>query len=352
MNSMPENKKIEIFCGTGGVGKTTLATSRAAFLAENGKKVLLVTIDPARRLKQILHLNESDAGEVKRISLKNIHPEFGAGEFSALLMNPSITLGRLGKLSNTTRELDNKIIKILCRPHGGMNEILATIEVQFQLDSNEYDTIVLDTPPGKHFLDFLEASQKIKNFFDASFVEIFKYLGKNFESTPSKAKKIMGLIVSSGVKKLLSYLEKVTGPDFVGLFVDAIVALYKNKDYFLKALDFQQGLARKEVSNWVLVTSAEQSKVHEAEDLQHHAKSFLHQDNFLAVNKCLEKYLIEWNTDENVTLSKVKSTMLERENRLKLMAKSNFENSLFFPEVMGPTPEEHVLTLTRAWSKS
>ncbi|EQC49530.1 anion-transporting ATPase [Bacteriovorax sp. BSW11_IV] len=352
MNFMPSNKSIEIFCGTGGVGKTTLATSRAAFLAENGKKVLLVTIDPARRLKQILHLTEEDAGDVKLIDLKTIHPEFGDGQFSALLMNPSRTLRRLGELSNTTKELENKIIKILSRPHGGMNEILATIEVQFQLESKQYDTIVLDTPPGKHFLDFLEASGKIKNFFDASFIEIFKYLGKNFESTPSKAKKIMGLIVSSGVKKLLSYLEKVTGPDFVHLFVDAIVALYKNKEYFLKALAFQQGLSQRQTSNWILVTSAEQSKVHEAEELQHSAKSFLHDDNFLAVNKCLEEYLNQWNTNENVTLSNVKVTMLERENRLKLMAKRNFKNSLFFPEVLGPTPEEHVLTLSRAWSKN
>ncbi|MBT6324576.1 MAG: AAA family ATPase, partial [Bdellovibrionales bacterium] len=62
MNSEIKHKPIEIFCGTGGVGKTTLATSRALFLASKNLKVLLITIDPAKRLKQILSLNDDDSG--------------------------------------------------------------------------------------------------------------------------------------------------------------------------------------------------------------------------------------------------------------------------------------------------
>lgn len=348
---LKNNKPIEIFCGTGGVGKTTLATSRALYLASIGKKVLLITIDPARRLKQILHLEESSAGETATVPLSIFGEGYGEKTLDALLMNPAKTLKRLGEQSKTEKEFENRIIKILSRPHGGMNEILATVEVQYQLNQKAYDTIILDTPPGKHFLDFLDASHKIKQFFDSSFVDIFKFLGKNFENKPSKAKKIMGLIVSSGIKKLLSYLEKVTGPDFVNTFVDAIVALYKNKDQFLYALDFQEGLTKKNTSNWYLVTSAEQNKINEAKDLQHHAKIFLHEDSYLAINKCLSPYLNQWKTDNSRTLTHVKKTMLERENRLKQMAHQSFAKTLDFPEVLGPTPEEHVQELSKAWSK-
>ena len=58
-------KSFEIFCGTGGVGKTTLATARALNLAQSGLRVLLVTIDPAKRLKDLLKLEASAIGEAK-----------------------------------------------------------------------------------------------------------------------------------------------------------------------------------------------------------------------------------------------------------------------------------------------
>jgi anion-transporting ArsA/GET3 family ATPase len=62
-------KKVEIFCGTGGVGKTTIATARALSLALQGKKVLLITIDPAKRLKQILKIEDNDDGKICNITL-------------------------------------------------------------------------------------------------------------------------------------------------------------------------------------------------------------------------------------------------------------------------------------------
>ena len=134
------------------------------------------------------------------------------------------------------------------RPSGGMNEIMAIIEVQSQIEAEKYDCIVLDTPPGKHFLDFLNASKKIDRFFDKSYIEIFKYFGKSISTqTSSRKGKLLGRIVSSGVKKLLTYLEKVTGKEFVETFIEAIFTLHQNKHYFLKALTFQK-ISRKQRS--------------------------------------------------------------------------------------------------------
>ena len=64
-----KHKPIEIFCGTGGVGRTTLATSRALYLASHGHKVLLITIDPSHRLKQILNMQEEESGVIVQIPL-------------------------------------------------------------------------------------------------------------------------------------------------------------------------------------------------------------------------------------------------------------------------------------------
>ena len=131
-------------------------------------KILLITIDPSLRLKQILNLNESNAGQINEVTFDNI-------VLDAQLMSTEKTFEKLGINSKSK----NKILEILMRPNGGMNEIMAVLEVQQHIKSSNYDTIVLDTPPGKHFLDFLDASKKIDKFFDSSYIEVFKFFGKN-----------------------------------------------------------------------------------------------------------------------------------------------------------------------------
>lgn len=339
-------KQVEIFAGTGGVGKTTIATARALALALEGQKVLLITIDPAKRLKQILNMKDQDDGAISTISLDLFGYE-KEKSFDAMLMSPRATLQRMAIERDLHSEFDSDIIKTLSRPYGGMNEIMSIIEVQTQLDRNLYDTIILDTPPGKHFIDFLESSEKIKNFFDKSFLEIFDYLGKSI-SGKGKTKNFITMIVSTGVKKLLSYLEAVTGADFVREFIDAVLALYKCRDSFLRALKFQEELKKVTFSNWFLVTSVEQQKMNEAQDLKMEASHFLHQDHFLVMNKCLGSFLKDWRPDPKVeALIRLKQSMMKREQDLQDFASKNFSNVLKFHEINHPSPLEHVKELAR-----
>jgi len=343
-------KNIEIFCGTGGVGKTTLATSRAYELGRKGVRVLLITIDPAKRLKQVLGLKDEKQGEVQKI----LASHFDAREefsFDALLMSPRATLSRIASQSEDGADLDNPIVNILTKPYGGMNEIMAIIEVQYQINTGLYDCIVLDTPPGKHFIDFLQSSKKIVQFFDKSFVEIFKFLGKRITKKGEKPKKsLLSIIVSSGVKKLLSYLEKVTGKDFVEDFIDAVSGLYRNREAFLTALKFQEDLKKPSFSNWFLVTSVEQGKSSEAMGLKNEALKFMHKDSYLLINKSLSPYLGQWTPKADDTgLIKLCNSMKARENAIKEVAKEGYKSVLFFPEVLGATPISHVLELADNW---
>ncbi len=336
-------KSFEIFCGTGGVGKTTLATARALTLAQSGLRVLLVTIDPAKRLKDLLKLEGNTIGEVTPVELSGT-------KLHALLMSPEKTIQRMASKYNTPDLADNRIVQILSKPYGGMNEILSMVEVQMQFDTGNFDVVVLDTPPGAHFLDFLESLGKIRSFFDQNFIEIFSYLG---QKTASAGKKVFGInlinrFISSGVRKLLSYLQNVTGAQFIDDFIQAIQIIYQSREAFMKGLSLQDKLKSKEECNWFLVTSVEQGKAQEAIEMRAHASHFIHQDHYLVLNKCLEGELKDWAPAAG-NLSVIKESLESHERELKKELKAVFPVVLEFPEVISLSPTDHIQHLTEKW---
>ena len=342
-------KPFEIFSGTGGVGKTTLAASRAIHLAEQGLSVLLITIDPAKRLKEVLNIKDEDAGEIVEIA----HP-FQEGEKIALdveLMNPEATVKRVSKIIGSDELLNNRIMKVLTKPYGGLNEILSVIELQMNMTKGKYDVIVLDTPPGSHFLDFLESAEKIRAFFDQSFVEIFTSLGKGPGAKEAKkGARFMTKLVSTGVKKLLGYLSRVTGASFVDDFIDAIYIIYQSKEVFLSALDLQKELRNPSKSNWFLVTSVEQNKIKEAMELSEGAKDVFKDEAFVVLNKCLESQLQDWQP-ENDLGQRVKDSFAQRERRHEKILNEKFTKILKFSEVLKLEPLEHVRDLKDQWNR-
>lgn len=338
------NNKVEIFSGTGGVGKTTLAASRALYLADQGKKILLITIDPSKRLKQVLSIEDQSSGETVKVSWDFKNQD---ASLDAMLMNPQKTIARIARLSQIDDFKDNRIVKILARPNGGLNEILSLVELKLKLDEDNYDIIILDTPPGSHFLDFLESSEKIESFFDKKFIEVFKYISDR-ESVKNKSRFALKLI-STGVNKLIGYLEKVTGASFVVDFVEAISVIYKTKDIFLGSLELKNKLKDSNYASWFLVTSTDQNKTTEALDLFKSAKLFFGQDATVLLNKCISDDVKEWQTssDEQEIFKK---SILDKETKLAKAISSEFKNIKNFSEIIDNSPKHHIIQLKNQWN--
>ena len=210
-----------------------------------------------------------------------------------------------------------------------MNEILALVEVDFHLKSGKFDTIILDTPPGNHFIDFLESSKKIKDFFKKTYLDIFLFLESNKKN---KSPKLLSLLVGSGIQKLLDLMDKITGKTFVSKFIESVNIVYQNRQTFLDALEIQSILKNPRKSNWFLITSVDHDKLDEASLIKQKASPFMHKDNYFLINKCWSSYLNSWKPSSKLAKD-LKKSLKERESDvIDFAAKTNI-NVLKFSEV-------------------
>jgi anion-transporting ArsA/GET3 family ATPase len=161
--------RVVVCAGAGGVGKTTTAAALAAGMAQRGRRVLVLTIDPARRLAGALGLPETDDDE-HEVDLA-AHGMAGAGSLHAAMLDARRTFDALVREQAPTPEaaeriLANPIYQQLAGAVAGSHEYMAMERLYEAWSSGRFDLIVLDTPPSRHALDFLEAPGRVTRFVD------------------------------------------------------------------------------------------------------------------------------------------------------------------------------------------
>jgi anion-transporting ArsA/GET3 family ATPase len=170
------DKRILIVGGAGGVGKTTVAAALALRAALDGRRVLVCTIDPSRRLATSLGLDRLP-GRPRALGLARLRPRPG-GALMAMSLDTKRTFDEIVERHLPTAEarrrvLENRLYQHVSSALAGSHEYMA-MEKLLELSADpRFDLVVLDTPPTRHALDFLAAPERLMGFLDTSVLRYF-----------------------------------------------------------------------------------------------------------------------------------------------------------------------------------
>lgn len=168
--------RIVVCCGSGGVGKTTTSAALALRAAERGRKVVVLTIDPARRLAQSMGIEQLDN------TPRPVPGVDGAagGSLDAMMLDMKRTFDEVVESQASPEKaqqiLDNPFYVALSSSFAGTQEYMAMeklgqVHRQAEIDGT-YDLIVVDTPPSRSALDFLDAPERLSSFLDGRFIRL------------------------------------------------------------------------------------------------------------------------------------------------------------------------------------
>jgi anion-transporting ArsA/GET3 family ATPase len=253
------DKRIVICGGSGGVGKTTASAAIAMGAAARGRKVAVVTIDPARRLANSLGLEE--LGNEPALVDPQLFPAAGIemeGELWAMMLDPKRTfddlIDRLAPNEKSRDEvLANRIYQELSNAVAGSQEFTAMAKL-YELDrSHDFDLIVLDTPPSRNALDFLDAPDRLTQFFEGRALQVFL-------RPTGLAARVMG----RGTGMVFGVLKRVTGIDLLEDLAVFFRSLSGMIDGFRERAQAVNKLLADPGTVFLLVTSPEREPIDEA----------------------------------------------------------------------------------------
>ncbi|MFE1286313.1 ArsA family ATPase [Streptomyces sp. NPDC058751] len=165
----PETR-IVVCCGSGGVGKTTTAAALGLRAAERGRKVVVLTIDPARRLAQSMGIDSLD-NTPRRV--KGVE---GSGELHAMMLDMKRTFDEIVEAhadgARAAAILNNPFYQSLSAGFAGTQEYMAMEKLGQLRARDEWDLIVVDTPPSRSALDFLDAPKRLGSFLDGRLIRL------------------------------------------------------------------------------------------------------------------------------------------------------------------------------------
>lgn len=260
-----QNRRIIVCCGAGGVGKTTASAALALAGARAGRRVLALTVDPSKRLAETLGVSQNPPAPVplssERLKAAHIEPP---GQLDAWLLSPQqiadAAVRRLaGSPEDRTRFLQNRIYQQVSQMLAGMHEYAAMEALHRLLAEGRYELVVLDTPPSRNALDFLEAPGRLSSLLD---MRIFKAL------LPKKG----GLLTRAASKIAQKGLSAALGEQFAAEFVQFMATFSDLFQFLNQDLRQMRAFLSGPDSAFLLVTSPTRASLAEGYYFQRRAQ--------------------------------------------------------------------------------
>jgi anion-transporting ArsA/GET3 family ATPase len=259
--------RVIICAGSGGVGKTTAAAAIALWGAATGRRTVVITIDPARRLATSLGLDALHGGALHEIpaAVLRRHGLEPRGTLAAMMLDQKGAWDALVERHAPSAEVRDRVLanpfyQSLSQTFAGSHEYMAIEELCGLHESGRYDLVVVDTPPTKHALDFLEAPRRIDDFLDRRIIRWF--VRPYFSATWSGLR-----MVNRTTSFLLRRLEQATGISALVAISDFFTAMSGMFDGFHERIERAYGILRSPETAFVLVTGPEEQVLGEAEYL-------------------------------------------------------------------------------------
>ena len=244
--------RVVLCLGSGGVGKTTVAAALGVALSQQGERVVVLTIDPAHRLADALGVDKDLGNEPHKVVVHD-----NGGELWATMLDPAETFEAVVREESQSEDqaeriLNNRLFRNLTRSLSGTNEYMAT-ERLHQLHSDlRFDRIVVDTPPSRHVLDFLDSPGRLSRFVNHRLYRtVFAPQG-------------VLRTVSVGARLVLRLLGRIVG----SRLVDDVVTFFANFEGLDAGFDrraVEMNRILEEETGFVLVTAPRRQALEEAD---------------------------------------------------------------------------------------
>ncbi|MCB0858155.1 MAG: ArsA family ATPase [Solirubrobacterales bacterium] len=261
VESVIEGREVVICAGSGGVGKTTTSAAIALGMAARGKKVCVLTIDPAKRLADSLGLeelgNEATKVDPKLLEAAGVDTENG-GELWAMMLDAKETFDALvarhaEDAEARDRVLNNRIYQQISGALAGSQEYMA-MEKLFELHSEgRFDLLVLDTPPSRNALDFLDAPTRLTQFIEGKSLQIF-----------IKPTGLAARVASRGTGVVLSVLKRLVGFDLLADLSEFFTAFSGMIDGFQDRAHRVNSLLSDEQTSFLIICGPQGEPIEEA----------------------------------------------------------------------------------------
>ncbi|MFF3440750.1 ArsA family ATPase [Streptosporangium sp. NPDC002721] len=215
------NTRIVVCCGSGGVGKTTTAAALGLRAAERGRSAVVLTVDPARRLAQSMGLTELDNTPRPVVGVE------GEGRLHAMMLDMKRTFDEIIEAhadpERARQILTNPFYQSLSSSFSGTQEYMAMEKLGQLRRSDEWDLIIVDTPPSRSALDFLDAPERLGRFLDGKLIRVlmlpakaggrsaFKLFNAGFGIVAGALTKLLGAQVLKDLQTFVSALDAVFG---------------------------------------------------------------------------------------------------------------------------------------------